>query len=373
MAAGCARFVWNWALAEWERQRAAGIAPHSNAIRKCFNSIKYSQFPWMKTIHRDAHSRPFDVLGNSYRHFFKGQSNRPSQKRKNKCIDSFYVENDRLRFIGTSVCLPRIGRVRMREQLRFTGKIMSATVSRTADRWFISIQVDVGEYSKARTGNSSIGVDIGIKVATTISTGEQIQSPRPLKAQINKLRRTHRQLSSKKKGSKNRQKTNVKLAKLHARIANIRKDFLHKLTTRLCRENQVVAIEDLNVSGMQQNRRLARAISDLGFYEFRRQLEYKAEIYGTQIVVIDRWFPSSKTCRKCGLIDDDQTLADRTFHCDGCGHAEDRDLNAAHNIRSAGLAQTYASGPEGSGIDRKIKPKPCRVERRTKPCPMGAT
>lgn len=373
MAAGCARFVWNWALAEWERQYEAGEKPDWMKLRKQFNAIKYERFAWMKEIHRDSHSQPFSNIGKAYKSWFSGTAGKPQFKKKDHSRTSFYVANGELGMHGYVVRLPRIGRVRMREQLRFTGKIMSATVSRTADRWFISIAVDIGDHSNPRTGNEVVGVDLGIKVAATLSTGEQIQSPRPLKTQLAKLRRTGRQLSRKKKGSKNRHKAQMKLAKLHYRISNIRKDFLHKLTTRLCHENQVVAIEDLNVGGMMKNRKLARSICDIGFYEFRRQLEYKSLIYGMQIVAINRFFPSSKTCRTCGLIDDDQTLSDRTFRCDGCGHSEDRDLNAAHNIRSAGLAQTYACGPEGSGQSRKRSAKPCRVEAGTKTCPLGTT
>lgn len=364
-ASGCARFVWNWAVEEWERQFSAGEKPTGNKLQKQFNSIKYERYPWMSRMHRDAHARPFSAIDRAYRMFRSGISRRPSFHKKGRTRDSFYLANDVFHMRGMFVSLPKIGAVKLTEKLRFIGKITGAVVSRTADRWFISIQVDVGEYRKQRTGDGIVGVDLGIATAATVSNGQCYEGPRALNSGLKKLRRCSRQHSRKQKGSKNREKSAKRLATLHARIANIRKDFLHKTTTNIMRENQAVFVEDLRVSGMIKNRRLARAIADSGWREFRRQAEYKAVVYGSHVGVIDQFFPSSKTCRKCGQLREDLHLSDRVFNCDGCGHSEDRDLNAAHNIRSAGLAQTYACGPEGSGVDRKIKPKPRRVEAGT--------
>lgn len=372
-AAGCTRFTWNWALAEWNRQYQSGEKPSGVKLKREFNAIKYEQFPWMAEIHRDAHAQPFANLDKAYKGYFKNIAQRPRFKKKGRCRDSFYVANDQFRLDGKSVVLPRIGRVRMRESLRFVGKIASAVVSRTADRWYIAIRVEVGEYRKSRTVDGVVGVDLGLNVAAMVSDGQRIVGPKALKANLRKLQRSSRRHSRKRKGSKNRSKASHQLAKLHAKIANIRKDWQHKTTTKLASENQAVYFESLAVKNMMKNRKLARAISDAGWYELIRQASYKAEIYGGVCRQIDRWFPSSKACRKCGQINDGLALADRTFNCDGCGHSEDRDLNAAHNICTAGLAGIYAHGPEGSGRRRKATMKPCRDEVRTEPCPQVDT
>jgi len=367
-AAGCARFVWNQALAEWDRQYQAGGKPSGMKLKKEFNATKYERFPWMEDIHRDAHAAPFANLDKAFRAFFKGTSARPTFKKKGKSRDGFAVANDKFRVDGEAVVLPRIGRVRMTESLRLEGKIMGAVVSRTAGRWFIAIQVDVGAYTKPRCSDGIVGVDLGVKVAATLSTGEQLQGPKPLKSALKKLAKANRELSRRQKGSKNRQKTKAKLAKIHYRISNIRKDWLQKLTTRLCHENQVVAIESLNVAGMVKNRRLARSISDIGFGEFSRQMQYKSPIYGTELVVADRWYPSSKTCSICGCIKADLTLKDRVYHCKACSSSIDRDLNAALNLRALGLRE-HAHGrldnPSVAGAESD--------EVGTNPCPSLGT
>lgn len=340
-------------------------------LKKEFNAKKYELFPWMKTVHRDAHAQPFANLDKAFKSFFKGVSKRPTFKKKGKSRDSFAVANDTFRLDGDTVVLPKIGAVRLTERLRFTGKIMGAVVSRTAGRWFIAIPVEVGEHHKPRSGNGLAGVDLGIKVAATLSTGEQLQGPKPLKTQLKKLARANRELSRRVKGSSNRRKTKLRLAKIHARIANIRKDWLHKLTTRLCRENQTVAIESLHVKGMLKNRRLARSISDMGFGEFSRQLGYKSAIYSTKLVIVDRWFPSSKTCSVCAHVKKDLTLRDRVFECDSCGLSIDRDLNAALNLSAAGLAE-HAHGRLDNPIESNFNWAES-VEVRTKPRPLVGT
>jgi len=370
-AAGCARFVWNHALAEWNRQYESGEKPSGMNLKKQFNATKYELFPWMKDIHRDSHSQPFANLDKAFRFFFKGISKRPAFKKKGKCRDSFYVANDVFSVDGFRVRLPRIGWVRLTESLRFTGKIMGAVVSRTADRWFISIQVDVGDYSKPRCGNDVVGVDLGIKVAATMSTGEQLEGPKPLKSALKKLSHINRELSRRVKGSSNHKKTKLKLSKIHFRVSNIRKDWIHKLTSRLCHENQVVAIESLNVAGMVKNRRLARSVSDMGFGEFGRQMSYKSPIYGSQLVVADRWFPSSKKCSRCGHIKDKLTLSDRVYRCELCGLVIDRDYNSALNLRTLGL-RAYACGRLGNPGENNLN-RAESGEAGTKTCPLVGT
>jgi putative transposase len=365
-AAGTSRMVWNWALLEWERQYKEGGKPSGMKLKKEFNAVKYTLFPWLEGIHRDAHAAPFAHLQKSFQRFFKKTSRRPKPKVKGRCKDSFGVANDSFRVKDNRVRLPIIGWVRLTEPLRFSGKIMSATVSRTADKWFISIQVDAGDYTKPRTSNGTVGIDLGVKTLATCSDGQVFDSPKPLARFLSKIRHIRRRLSRKKKGSSRYQKLKTMIARLHARIRNIRQDCLHKVTTTLCRENQTVVVEDLCVKGMLKNRKLSRAISDVGMYEFRRQLEYKALIYGTRVVVADRFYPSSKTCSNCQAVKDVLSLAERTYNCASCGFEIDRDLNAARNLCTLGLRGIYARGPKGSGSCRKTSTKPCRVETRTK-------
>jgi putative transposase len=343
-AAGCARYTWNWALAEWNRQYEQGLKPKSMDLKKQWNREKPE---WVYESPKDANQQPFMFIEKAWVRFFKRISDKPTFKKKGE-HDSFYLSNDKFSVENNYIKIPHVGSVKMTEKLRFDGKIQSGTVSRQADRWFASISVEVLNYKKERISDNEVGIDLGITHAATLSTGEMFDAPKPLKNNLKKLKRLSRQHSKKQKGSKNRIKSAIRLSALHMRIGNIRKDFLHKLTTQLCHENQVIVIEDLNVQGMLSNHKLARAISDIGFYEFRRQLTYKKEIYGNSIVVADRWFPSSKLCRKCGLIKENFPLSERTFICE-CGHIEDRDINAANNLLTLGYRGINACGHGGSG------------------------
>ena len=391
-ACGTARRVWNWALAEWNRQRIAGQKPNAMALKKQFNALKYNDptwldengQPWLKTIHRDAHAQPFAHLAKAWNRFFADlkegrRAHEPKFKKKGRCRDSFYVANDRFKVDGKTVRLPKIGAVAMTEMLRFEGKIMGATVSRTADRWFVAIQVEVTEsaFHRPRTGQGVLGVDLGIKAAATLSSGEIIEAPKPLKAALRRLkirgRRVSRKIEAAKvstglapharlpKGTKlpvsnNRKKSSAILARQHARIADIRADFTHKLTTRLCRENQAVVIEDLHVQGMLANHKLARAISDVGFGLFRSQMEYKAKRYGIQLIIADRWYPSSRLCSICDWKNEGLTLKDREWVCPRCGTHHDRDLNAALNLKrlAPATALPVASPPSDGGAAAEI-------------------
>jgi putative transposase len=365
-AAGTARRVWNWALAEWQRQLASGLRPDAMALKKQFNAIKYVHSdwldadgrPWLSTIHRDAHSQPFANLAKAWKRYFAahgaGQpTHLPRFKKKGRSRDSFYIANDKFRLEGRSACLPKVGWVALAEPLRFPGKIMGASVAREADHWFLAVQVEVpdGDALRSRIGDSVVGVDLGVSTAATLSTGEKIAAPRPLRSALRRLRIRSRRQSRKVQALKaaaggtvsikgathwprsaNQVKGARRLARLHARIVRVRADFIHKLTTRLCRENQAVAIEDLHVKGMLANARLARSIGDVGFYEIRRQLQYKARRYGTVIALAERWYPSSKLCSACGKKNGTLTLSERAWIC-SCGARHDRDVNAAINLQ----------------------------------------
>ncbi len=366
-ACGTSRFVWNWALEEWNRQYKAGEKPNGMKLKKEFNQIKYQQFSWLRGVHRDAHARPFTNLQSAFVRFFKHLAKHPKFKKKGT-RDSFYVANDKIIVSDNTVRLPLIGWIKMIEALRFTGRIMNATVSRTTDRWFISILVDVGDYSKQRYSDDIVGVDLGLKCAVTLSSGEVLDAPKPLKQKLKQLRRLSKAHSRKQKGSNNRKKAQLRLSKLYWRIACQRQDFLHEATTHICRENQTVVIEDLGVKNMMKNRRLARAISDIGWYEFRRQLVYKSLIYGMDLVVAPRFYPSSKTCSNCGHVKAKLSLSERTFTCSKCGFTLDRDLNAARNLCTLGLRGIDACGH----YVRPASTEAAMVEAGTRPCSFAS-
>lgn len=356
-AAGTARFTWNWALAEWNSQYEAGGKPKANELKRFWNSIKYERFPWLRKVHRDAHSQPFANLQAAWTTYFKSLKNgskagRPKFKKKGKARDSFYVANDKLSFDDCSVRLPVIGFVRLRESLRFVGKIMSATVSREADRWFIAVSVEVPDVVASAPVGDPIGVDLGLTTFAKLSTGEPIFAPRPLRAALKKLRKLGRWFSRKLLGSKNRQRAVMKLALQHRRVKNVRRDFIHKLTTRLAKTHREICIEDLNVNGLLKNHKLALHIADAAWSETRRQLTYKTILYGSTLTVRDRWFASSKLCSECGVKNDSLSLSVREWTCQNCGAIHDRDENAAKNLvkpNTAGYAGIYASGDCGSG------------------------
>ena len=315
------------------------------ALKKQWNAIKYERYPWLTGMHRDAHAQPFTNLQKAFSAFFqnirdrkagktKSEIGHPTFKKKGK-HDSFYIANDKLQVQGKRLRIPQLGWVRMRESLRFIGKIMAAVVSRTADRWYVSMSVQVDLPSHPCENQAGgCGVDLGMKHLATLSASrEHIDGPKPLKAVLVKLRRLNRELARRMQFSANWYKTKWKLGRLHARIAAIRADSLHKLTTHLAQTYHTIVIEDLHVAGMVQNRKLARAINDVGLGMFRQQLTYKAAVTGVTVIVADRWFPSTKLCR-CGVVNEAITLADRVFTCAACNYTEDRDIHAALNLET---------------------------------------
>jgi putative transposase len=379
-AYGVARFAYNWALAEWKRQYEAWKAdntlpkPTEAALRRQLNAIKREQFPWMLEVTKCAPQMAIIQLGQAFKNFFAKRARYP-QFRKKGVHDRFTLTNDQFDIDGSRIRIPHLGWVRMREPLRFRGKLLSATISRVADRWFVSIAVETQDTSHLPQAKSqgAVGVDLGVSALATLSTGEKIAGPKAHTALLARLKRLSRSLSRKQKGSANRKKAKEKLARLHARISHIRQDALHKLTTNLTRRFHTICIEDLNVRGMMKNRHLARSVADMSFFEFRRQLEYKAAMRGGQVVVADRFFPSSKRCSACGHSLDDLPLSAREWACTACGAQHDRDVNAAKNLLIYGLvilngptassAGSNACGEEGSGLGRELKTKPASVKQ----------
>ena len=358
-ACGVARFAYNWALAQWQVEYKAGGKPSQQSLRKKLNAIKKESFPWMQEVTKCAPQQAIMHLGDAFKNFFAGRAKYPVFKKKG-VRDSFKIDNTQFSVSGSHIRIPKLGLVRMCEALRFAGKIMSATISRTADKWHVSIAVEIETPKKAVSENQrAVGVDLGVKSLAVLSTGEAIEGAKPHKALLGRLRRLSRSLSRKQKGSSNRNKAKKKLARLHAKIADIRNDALHKLTTRLTRDFGVIGIEDLNVRGMAKNRCLSRSVMDMGFFEFRRQLMYKAEKQGCTVVVANRFYPSSKTCSGCGHKLESLSLGVRSWTCGQCGCAHDRDVNAAINLRNMAVSSTVsACGEEGSGSGLVTRLKP---------------
>jgi len=344
-ACGCARVAYNYGLDEYQRQLKAGSKPKVLEIKKQFNQDKKTLYPWMSETNKDANQQPFANLQNAFNRFFKKQGRFPKFKKKG-VKDSFYISNDKFGVENNKFWIPKLGWVKGTEELRFKGKITSATVRRKADYWFVVVSVETENTRTTCENQAVVGVDLGIKTLATLSDGKVIESVSPLRKRLGKLKLLQRWLSRKVKGSSNRRKAIQRAAKVHYEIACLRKDVLDKLTTYLCENYQTICIEDLNVSGMVKNHKLALSISDAGFGEFRRQLEYKSVLHGNSLVFVDRWFPSSKTCSGCGAVKQTLLLSEREYVCEKCGIVIDRDLNAAINLRNYGLNKIGAVSPE---------------------------
>ena len=383
-AAGTARFAYNWALAEWKKQYQATQAdpslpkPSQAALRRQLNAIKRERFPWMMDVTKNAPQMAIVQLGRAFENFFAGRARYPKPRKKG-VHDRFTLTNNQFTVDGSRLRIPLLGWVRMREPLRFTGKRVSATISRVADTWFVSLAIDTQDITRPLTENQgAVGVDLGVKALATLSTGETILGPKPHKVLLGRVRRLSRSLSRKVRGSSNHGKAKRKLARLRARISAIRQDALHKLTTDLTRRFHTIGIEDLNVCGMVKNRHLSRAILDQGFFEFRRQLEYKAARRGGLVVIADRFYASSKTCSSCGHKRNDLPLSIRAWTCCVCGEAHDRDMNAAINLRNRAVSFTAsACGPamrpameEGAGSGRKTGVKPASLKQEVSFVPV---
>ena len=303
----------------------------------------------VKEVHRDCSSQPFADLGKAFSNFFSKRAKYPKFKCKGKCKDSFYVAADKFKVEGKKVKLPKIGWVKMTEDLRFKGKQMSARVTRCGKHWFISIAVQMDSYVRCKNEHLvPMGVDLGIKCTATCTDGSTYNSPKPLRKLAKKLRKQKRRLKNKQKGSRNREKQKFKIATIYEHISNIRKDFIHKMTTEVVRKSQAIVLEDLAVLNMLKNHNLAKALSDESFYEIRRQFEYKCKLYNVPLLISNRYFPSSKLCSKCGWKNTELTLKDRVFKCKQCGLEIDRDLNAAYNL----VKQLPMASGEVKPVDR---------------------
>ena len=367
-ASGCARFAYNWALAEWQKEYAAGKKPNEAAMRRSLNAVKTTEFPWMLEVTKCAPQMAIKDLGKAFQNFFAKRTGYPKFKKKG-LHDSFTLSNDQTKICGKRLRIPNLGLVKMREELRFDGKLLWVTVSRSGNDWCASVSVEIPDaptipVNNAKVqSNSVVGIDLGISQLATLSTGEVFANPNALEKKLKTLRRVSRGLSRKQKGSRNREKSRRKLCELHRSISDLRSDALHKMTTSISKRFGVVCLEDLNVRGMTKNKHLARRLSDSSFGEIRRQLEYKTTSRGGRVLFVNAFFPSSKLCHVCLAKNESLTLADRTWQCSGCGTVHDRDLNAALNIRNHAVSYTVAGdarkacGEDGSGSKAVKRPR----------------
>ena len=350
-SAGVARFAYNWGLNERielyksEKKSLTAIDQH-----KILCSKKKIEFPWMYEVSKMAPQEALRDLDTAFKNFFRGIKKGqnvgfPKFKSKHKSRQSFsisfgfYVSN-------SEVKIPKVGSVRLKEKGYIPTKnvkINSMTVSKDADKWFISVQVEQDISEPTNQIESVLGVDVGIKILATCSNGEVFQNNKYLKKSKKKLAHAQKNLARKKfdretkRSSNNRLKSKLKVQKIYRKISNQRKDVLHKMTSILAKTKpRYIVLEYLNVSGMMKNHKLAGAIGDASFNEIKRQLTYKTSWYGGSIIEVDRFFPSSKMCSLCGSLKEDLTLQDRIYICD-CGNIIDRDLNASINLENYGL------------------------------------
>jgi putative transposase len=355
--AGAARFAYNYGLTRKQEAYQAGLpTPYASDLQKELTARKHTDLPWLLPLSKWIVQNSLRDLDTAFKRFFKncalkkqgqfkGKCGYPRFKSKSKGRGSFRLDCPVYVF-EQSIQLPKIGLVRLKEKEYIPTKgvkTLSATISEQAGRWFVSVQVEEACPEPITATGPVIGIDLGVKSLAVLSDGRTFENPKALHSRLKALKRLSRRHSRKQKGSKNRERAQRKLARLHARVANIRKDTLHKATTQIVAKAKpdherpsIIVLEDLNVKGMLKNRRLSRAISDVGLYEFKRQIIYKAIWTGIEVKLVSRWYPSSKTCSCCGWIDESLDLSDRTFVCLDCGYVADRDYNAAKNLASNG-------------------------------------
>ena len=334
-----ARYVYNWGLAKWNEEYEEGNKPNFYQIKKEFNSLKKEECPFVMEVSKCASEYALMDLKNGFTKFFRKQAKHPQFHKKER-DNTFSLSNDQFQIIDKQyIKIPKSKKyIKLSEKLRFEGKIMKATISKKCDKWFVSISVETN-IEKLLLTDKEIGIDLGVKEIATCSNGLIFDNPEWIKKIERKIKRKQRQIYKQKRGSNRRNKNKLRLQKLNYKLTNQRNDYLHKLTIYIIRTNDIICLEDLNVRGMVKNHNLAKAISNVSLYELRRQFEYKAKLYGKEIKYVDKWFPSSKTCSKCGYIKKDLTLKDRIYKCPNCGLEIDRDFNASLNILRQAMSE----------------------------------
>ncbi len=354
---GVARFTYNWALNKWQEDYRNGIKQSAFSLIKHLNSIKREQFPWMQETGKCASQYAIHNLEHAYKRMWKEGARYPKFKKKG-VKDSFISSENKEQFKQQNykIWIPSLGWVKCHENLRFEGKVNYVAVKRIADQWFAIVNVELQQQEKSpipspkvNENQVTVGVDIGIKSMVVLSDGTVFQNPKALGKHKKQLARLHRRMDRKVKGSKNREKAKIKLARKYYKISCIRSSAIHKATSYIVNHYDRIVIEDLNVAGMVKNHNLARSLSDVSFGEIARQLAYKSQWQEKELVRANRFFASSKTCSSCGHKKDTLKLSERTFTCQECGTVIDRDLNAAINLANYSPTSKY-EGSNASGL-----------------------
>lgn len=359
---GIARFAYNWALARWRTKYAAGergISAYD--LDKEFNALKSTEFPWVSEVGVWASKKAIKNLGDAFGKFFRKESRYPRFKKKGKSRDSFFVERIHFKVSGKYLKLPKLIKpIKMAQAIRYNGDLRSVVVSHDiCGDWYASFSVVLPEtyiYPHRCENQATVGVDVGIISLATLSTGEKIKNPRALRSKERKIRRLNQSLSRKQKGSRGREKARLALAKVHRKVTRIRHNALHQVTSRLVKTFRVIGIEDLNITGMMRNHRISKSLQDAALWEFRRQLEYKTVLAGSNVALAARFYPSSKLCHCCGSKREEMPLSVRIWKCP-CGAVHDRDMNAAHNLNSVAQRYWETLNARGDGVSPQTDPQ----------------